>query len=220
MNKGMFGKLLPHLIAVVIFLVVALIYCRPALQGEVLQQGDVIHWKGMAKNSFDYKEKHGHFPLWTNSMFSGMPAYQIAMEADTPVSPGIFYSLFTLGLPKPISFFFLACICFYFLSQVLRVNPYIGIIGAIAYAYATYNVVIVGAGHDTKMQALALMPAFIGSIMLVYDGKYLWGGALTALFSALLIGMNHLQIAYYSFMIAGFMTIGYLVWWIRARQIK
>src|SRR4051812_47987633 len=190
MKQGWIKNLFPHLIAVVIFLVVAVVYCKPVLQGEVLQQHDVTQWKAMAKNSLDYKEKHGHFPLWTNSMFSGMPAYQIAMEADTPVSPGIFYTLFTLGLPKPISFFFLACICFYFLSQVLRVNPYIGIIGAIAYAFATYNVVIVGAGHDTKMQALALMPAFIASLILVYEGKYLWGGALTALFSALLIGMN------------------------------
>jgi hypothetical protein len=174
----------------------------------------------MAKNSFDYKEKHGYLPLWTTSMFSGMPAYQIALEPRIPVSPVSFYNIFTLGLPKPISFFFLACICFYFLTQVLRVNPYIGIIGALAYAYATYNVVIIGAGHDTKMQTIALMPALIGSIILVYEGKYLWGAALTALFSALLIAMNHLQIAYYTFLIAGFMTIGYLFWWIRQRAFR
>ena len=80
MSKVWIQKLLPHFIAVVIFLVVAAIYCKPALQGEVLQQNDIIQWKGMAKNSFDYKEAHGHFPLWTNGMFSGMPAYQIAME--------------------------------------------------------------------------------------------------------------------------------------------
>src|SRR5215212_631218 len=130
------GKIVPHLIAIGVFLIVAIIYCKPALQGKVLQQSDIIHWKGMAENSFKYKEKHGHFPLWTNGMFSGMPAYQIAMEGNNPVSPGIFYHLFTLGLPKPINFFFLACICFYFLTQVLRINPYLGIVGGLAYAYA------------------------------------------------------------------------------------
>ena len=150
MNKGLIQRLLPHLIAVGVFLVVAVIYCRPVLEGQVLSQGDITQWKGMAKDAFDYKEKHGHFPLWINNMFSGMPAYQVAMESDNPVSPGIFYSIMNLGLPKPISFFFLACICFYFLSQVLRVNPYLGIVGGLAYAYATYNIGIIEAGHDTK----------------------------------------------------------------------
>ena len=118
MNKGLFQRLLPHIIAVGIFLIVAVIYCRPVLQGEVLQQEDVEQWQAMAKNSFDYKEKHGHFPLWTNGMFSGMPAYQIALEPDVIASPSYFYGIFTLFLPKPISFFFLACICFYFLAIV------------------------------------------------------------------------------------------------------
>ncbi len=80
MKKGIFNRVLPHLIAIVIFLIVAVIYCKPVLEGKVLQQHDVTQWKAMAKNSFDYKETHGNFPLWTNSMFSGMPAYQIAME--------------------------------------------------------------------------------------------------------------------------------------------
>src|SRR5829696_9101170 len=106
MKKGLFARLLPHLIALVIFLLVALIFCKPALDGKVLQQHDLTQWKAMAKNLFDYKEKHGEFPLWTNGMFSGMPAYQIAMEPNVPASPLWFMKLFTLGLPKPIAFFF------------------------------------------------------------------------------------------------------------------
>ena len=94
MKKGLIFKLLPHFIAVLIFLVVALIYCKPVLQGEVLQQTDVIQWKGMAQNSLEFKKTHGHLPLWTNSMFSGMPAYQIAMEPQVAVSPNIFYGIF------------------------------------------------------------------------------------------------------------------------------
>lgn len=111
MKNGLFKKILPHLVAVVVFLLVALIYCKPALEGKVLQQHDITQWKAMAQNSFQYKETHGKFPLWTNGMFSGMPAYQIAMDPDTPVSLGWFYYLVTLNLPKPINFFFLACIC-------------------------------------------------------------------------------------------------------------
>jgi hypothetical protein len=220
MKKGLVQRLLPHLIAVGIFLVVAVIYCKPVLQGQVLKQEDITQWRAMSKSLFDYKAQHGHFPLWTNSMFSGMPAYQIAMEVDNPVSPGIFYTLFSLGLPKPISFFFLACLCFYFLSQVLRVNPYIGIIGALAYAYATYNPVLVATGHDTKMQSIAFMPALIGSLILLYERKYLWGAALTALFTVLLISMNHMQIVYYALIIAGIMTLGYLVHWIRNKEFR
>ena len=81
---------------------------------------------------------------------------------------GIFYEALTLNLRKPVSFFFLACVCFYFLTRVLKTNPYIGIIGALAYSYATYNPVIIAAGHDTKMQCIALLPALIGSLILIY----------------------------------------------------
>lgn len=220
MNKGTFQKVLPHLIAIVVFLLVAVIYCRPVLQGKVLQQHDVTQWKAMAQNSFEYKDKYGRFPLWTNGMFSGMPAYQIAMESDAVVSPGIFYYILTFGLPKPISFFFLACVCFYFLAMVLRINPYLAIAGGLAYAYATYNPIIIAAGHDTKMQSIALMPALVAAVIMVYEKRYWLGGALTALFTALLIGMNHPQIAYYTFLILLFMTIGYTINWIRKGEIK
>jgi len=220
MNKGMFARILPHLVAVLVFLIVAVIYCKPVLQGKVVQQHDVTQWRAMAQNSFEYKEKHGHFPLWTNGMFSGMPAYQIAMEASHSVSPGWFYYVLTLGLPKPVSFFFLACICFYFLAMVLRVNPYAGMIGALAFAYATYNPIIIAAGHDTKMQSIALMPALIGAVLLLFEGRYLLGGALTALSASLLIGMNHPQIAYYTFLILVFMTIAYIIYWVKTKQFK
>src|SRR5687768_2964328 len=115
MQKGLFRRLLPHLIAVLIFLIVALIFCSPSLSGKVLNQSDVIQWKGMAQESIQFKEQHGHFPLWTNSPFSGMPAYQIALESQNVVSTGFFHNLFMLFLPKPIGYFFLVCLTFYFL---------------------------------------------------------------------------------------------------------
>ena len=220
MNNGTFKKILPHLAAVLIFLVVAVIFCSPVLSGKVVNQSDVIHWKGMAQQSIEFKEKYGHYPLWTNSMFSGMPAYQIAMESGNVISTGFFHNLFMLFLPKPIGYFFLICLCFYFLTQVFKVNPWVGILGALAYGYASYNPIIAAVGHDTKFLAMAYLPALLGSLMLLYEKKYWLGGALTALFSALEIGMNHLQISYYFFIIAAFMTVGYLYHWIKAKEYK
>jgi hypothetical protein len=220
MKNFKWKALLPHVIAVAVFLVVALIYCKPALEGKVLQQSDVTHWKGMAQNSFQYKDIHGTFPLWTNGMFSGMPTYQITNGAANPIAIYNIQKLLMLDLPKPAYFFFLACLMFYFLSQVLKVNPYIGIAGALAYAYATYNPIIITAGHDTKMAAIALMPALIGALILVYDKKYLWGAALTAIFSGLLIEANHMQITYYTLIVAGIMSIGYLVKWMKEKDFK
>ncbi|MDP1844892.1 MAG: YfhO family protein [Sediminibacterium sp.] len=211
MNRINWKALLPHAIAIGLFLVVALIYCKPALEGKVLQQHDVTQWKGMAQNSFQYKEKHGHFPLWTNGMFSGMPAYQITGISNNPISVGYIGNLLSLGLPKPAGVFFLACLCFYFLTQVLKINPYVGIVGALAYAYSTYNPIILAAGHDTKMNAIAYLPSIIASLLLIYDKRYLWGAACTALFTALLLGANHLQITYYSFIIIAMMSIAFAI---------
>jgi hypothetical protein len=100
----------PHVTVILLFVVVAAVYCKPALEGKVLQQSDIIHWKGVAQQSFEYKEKYGHYPLWTNSMFGGMPAYQVAMQRTSAISLDYFQPLLTLGLPKPASFFFLACL--------------------------------------------------------------------------------------------------------------
>jgi hypothetical protein len=214
-SKEFFWRTLPHLIAVCVFVVVAVIYCRPIYNGKVLEQEDVTQWQGMAHNSFEYKETHGHFPLWSNGMFSGMPAYQIAMDTQSVSIPNLFYGLLTLGLKKPANFFFLACICFYFLTLVLRINPYIGIMGALAYAYATYNAVIVAVGHDTKMQTIALMPGVIGSLILICEEKYWLGIVLTTLCTALMVSFNHIQIIYYTMIIAGGLLLGYGIPWIR-----
>src|SRR4051812_3195145 len=137
MKNFSWKKILPHVLAVIVFLIVAMVYCKPALKGEVLQQTDVIHWRGMAQDAYTYKETHGTFPLWNTHLFSGMPAYQIAMQY---VQPLIYVnSLLTLGLPKPISFFFLACICFYILCMAYGTNYLVAILGSLAFAYSTYD---------------------------------------------------------------------------------
>ena len=220
MKKGLFQRILPHLIAVIVFLIAALIFCSPALSGKVITQSDVVHWKGMAQNLIEYKEQFGNYPLWTTSMFSGMPAFSIAIETQNLIQAGYFHYLFTLFLPKPFGFFFLACVSFYFLCQVFRVNPWISILAAIAYGYAAYSPIIVAVGHDTKMMAMGYVPALVGALVLLYERKYWVGGALTVLFTALLIGMNHLQISYYFLIIAAFMTVAYVYRWIKEKQFR
>ncbi len=220
MKKFQWKSLLPHAIAVTIFVVVSVIYCKPALEGKVLMQTDVLHWKGMAQDLVQYKEKTGHFPLWNNNLFGGMPAFQIAMESSNPASVGFLHTIFMLGLPKPIGFFFLLCISFYFLSQVVGSNYWLGIMGGIAYAYATYSPVVIIAGHETKLLAMGYLPAVMGALWLIYQRKYLWGLALTALFSGLLIGMNHLQVTYYFLFLAGFMSIAFAIQWIKEKDLK
>jgi len=214
MTKEFWRSLLPHALAVCIFLLAAFAYCKPAFDHQVLVQEDITQWKAMAQSSFVYKARHGGFPLWTESMFCGMPAYLIAMEAHSFAPHGYVYNILTLHLPIPANFFFLACICLYFLTRALRVNPYIGIITSLAYAYATYNPVIISAGHETKMQSIAMLPAFIGGLILIYDKRYGWGAAMTALGTALLVSANHMQIFYYGLIIAAGMTLGYTIRWI------
>jgi len=220
MKKGLFKKLLPHLVAIFIFLVIALIYCRPVLEGKVINQHDVTHWKGAIQNSAEYAKTHnGNYPLWSNGLFSGMPAFQIGGTGKNYVG-SYFHEILTLHLPVPVQFFFLACICFYFLSVVVRVNPYVGILGALAFAYATYDPVIISVGHDTKMWSIAYMPGVLGSILLIYEKRYWVGAALTALFTSAIIAMNHLQISYYIFLTIGIMTVFYLVRWIKNKEWK
>ena len=209
MKKFNFKRALPHLIAIAIFLIVAVIYCKPALQGKVVSQHDIQGWRGMSQQSVEFNDKYGYYPLWTNSMFSGMPAYQIFLDARTHVLVGYIGNVIALGLPKPVSFFFLACICFYFLCVVAGASPWVSIMGGLAYAYSTFDPIIIAVGHNTQMESIGYMPAVLAGLLLLYQRKYLWGFALTALFSALLIGQNHLQMVYYTLIITIIISIAF-----------
>ena len=218
MLKSIFKSALPHIIAVAIFAIVAIIYCKPALEGKVLQQSDITQWKGMAQDAFAFKEKNGNFPLWSNSMFGGMPAYQTTGVGGFQYSVGWIDQLLTLRLAEPISLFFLASLCFYFLAQVLGFNTIISIIGALGYSYATYNPIIVTVGHITKMHSIAYLPLFIASLLVLFNKKYLLGGTLTSIATVLLIQGNHIQIDYYGVIIAIIMSVYFLITWIKNKE--
>ncbi|HRI19298.1 MAG TPA: YfhO family protein [Panacibacter sp.] len=220
MKKISWKNILPHLIAVGIFLIITLLYCRPALEGKVLQQSDMLHWKGAAQSSFEYKETHGDYPLWVNSLFGGMPGYTIAMAGYNPIAIGYLHYVCTLFLPAPFSYFFLLCISFYFLTQVFKVDYRIGILGALAYAYASFIPIIVSVGHVTQVLALGYVPAALGAYFLVFQKKYWAGAALGAVFTTLLIGMNHPQITYYFLIVGFFATAAYTIRWIKDKEYK
>lgn len=213
-----YKKLMPHVIALVVFLAASAFFGRPALQGNVLSQHDVLGWKGMAQNTFEYKEKNGHFPLWNTNLFAGMPNYQVTMDSKS-VLPDL-NKIFTLGLPKPISFFFLACISFYILGIVLRVNPYISIVSSLAFAFSTYNPIIIGAGHETKMYAITYMPVLLAGIVLIFQKQYLKGLCIASVAAVMEVGVNHPQITYYFLLIAVAVSIAYAVDWIRKKEWK
>ena len=219
MKNFNFKKILPHLIAIVIFLIVAVIYCKPALEGKVVTQHDVQGWRGMSQQSVEFKEKYGYYPLWTNSMFSGMPAYQIALDARNKISVGYIEPVITLGLPIPISFFFLASICFYFLCVVAGANPWVSILGGLAYAYSTFDPIIIAVGHNTQMASIGYAPAVLAGLLLLFQKKYWAGFAITSLFSFLLIGQNHVQIVYYTLLIAVILSIAFFIKSYKEKQL-
>jgi hypothetical protein len=214
-----FKALLPHLIAIGIFLLVSVIFCRPALEsGVILQQSDVTAVESMKRQSEEYKEKTGTYPLWITSMFSGMPAYNIIF--DGPHTPIVYINkLFQLWLPKPLNFFFLSCVCFYIFCLCLRIRPWIAILGSIAFAYSTYNPILVVAGHDTKLLALAYAPALLGSIILLFNRQYWTGFVLTTLFANLHLLQNHQQISYYLLIVIALLSISYLIYWIINKEL-
>jgi hypothetical protein len=217
MNR-IIANALPHLIAIVVFIVVTLAYFNPVLSGKVLQQSDIMQWKGMSKETRDYREKTGSEALWTNSQFSGMPAYQIDMQTKGDflnVARGTLMDI----LPRPAGIILCTMLGFYLLLIIMGANPFIAAGGALSYTFATYNFLILDAGHVTKMMAIATIAPVVAGVWLLYKGKYWTGAALTGLFLAWNIASNHFQITYYLFICLALFVIAKLVDALRHAQI-
>lgn len=211
MNKNLWKDLQPHVIAIGIFLIVSVIYCLPALQGMVIQQHDMEGWRGMAQQSFEYKEKYGHFPLWTNSVFGGMPTFQIINESRHEIHLGWLHHVITLFLPSPASLFFLACVGMYILSLSLKIRSWIGVLISLAYSFSTYSIILVVVGHTTKFSSMGYAPALIAGIILLMQRRYMLGFIVTLIFNTLLFFQNHVQIAYYTYLIIGCLAVAFLI---------
>ncbi|MDD4921479.1 MAG: YfhO family protein [Bacteroidales bacterium] len=210
MFKGLDFKkdLLPYLVAVVVFFAISVIYCSPVLEGKQLFQLDGRKGAGMGQDIKKFKEETGEKSLWSGSMFGGMPAYQISPSYKAfPFSK--LRSVFQGELPDPASHLFLYMFGFFILMCAFGVNPWIGIIGAIAFAFSSYFIIIITAGHIWKVWALGLIPPTFAGVIWAYKGKYLKGAAVFGLFFALQLLANHIQMTYYFFVFAG---IPYLVY--------
>jgi hypothetical protein len=187
-----------HLAIIGIFIALCFVYFSPALQGKALYQSDVLMAQGMQKEIMDFKAKDGKGPLWTNSMFGGMPAFQIWVQYPNNVATYVI-SFFKIVFPNPIDTVLLYLLGAYLLFCVLRMNPWLAAAGAIAFAFSSYNFQIIDAGHSNKAMAIAFFPPILAGIILTFRRQYLLGAVLTALFLAIEIRTNHIQMTYYLF---------------------
>ncbi len=200
MQQSFMKKYGPHLLALGIFIVVAVIFCYPALQGKVLNQHDYISWKSMTKEASDYYEKTGDVPKWSNSMFGGMPTYTTYLPGKSNFVFGLQVGINAI-FSKPINFFLLSMIGFYLLMLALEVTPWIAIIAAIAASFASYNPIIIGAGHETKMFSIAYIPMVLAGIIWTYKGKRALGILVYTIAIALLFSNSHYQMIYYTLIV-------------------
>jgi hypothetical protein len=218
MKNISFKQVLPYLSAVAIFVVITLAYFSPLLEGKKLKQSDITQWKGMSKEISDFRESTGEEALWTNSMFGGMPAYQISVVYKGNV---LRYAdkLMQLYLPQPAGMLFLYMIGFFILLLVLKVDKWLAIAGAVAFAFSSYLFIIFEAGHNSKAHAIGYMAPVLAGIILTYRGRYLAGGIMAAIFLSLELLTNHLQITYYLMMIAGIFVVTELIGSIREKKL-
>jgi hypothetical protein len=212
-----FKKFIPQIAAVVIFAVITLIYFKPMLSGKELKQGDIDRHKGMSKEIVDYRTTKKAEPLWTNSMFGGMPAYLISTLYPNNFI-GKLDNAFKLFIPLPAGYVFLYFLGFFILLLCLDVDPWLSIIGAVAYGLSSYFLIILEAGHNSKANAIGYLPALLGGFILLFKGKHWLGFALITLFTCMEINCNHFQITYYGYILIAVVSIGYLFQLIKAKK--
>ncbi|MGC8824283.1 MAG: YfhO family protein [Bacteroidales bacterium] len=204
-----------------IFLLLSMLYFYPEFSGKQLRQSDMTNARGMSNELVQWEKNHPNDePMWTNSMFGGMPAYLIKLGKTYNIFRYI-RQIITLGLPAgSVAILFLMMVGFYFLMQVLGVNRWLSAAGAIGYAFASYNIIIIAVGHITKAYSIAFMPAVIAGILLLYQRKYLYGGWVILLTTGLLISQSHPQIVYYTFLVILIFFIVYFFNAIREKELK
>ncbi|WP_188374452.1 YfhO family protein [Winogradskyella haliclonae] len=204
-----FKRLLPHVLILIGFVVLSLAYFSPVLQGKKIFQSDIMHYKGMAQQHIDYAEKEGEYTYWTNSAFGGMPTYQLG--AKYPHNYIKKLDLTIRFLPRPADYLFLYFIGFYILLLSLKIDFKLAALGALAFGFSTYMIIILGVGHNSKAHAIAYMPLVLSGIILTFRKKYIWGFLLTIVALGLEIVANHYQMTYYLLLLVLVLGFTYLV---------
>ena len=205
-----FKRILPDIIAIVVFAVISFAYFCPAVtEGRILSQHDSVAGIGAGQEGKEYLERTSERTRWTNSIFGGMPTYQMAPSYDsTDWLKGI-ENLYHLYLPTYVWYVFVMLLGFYILLRAFNFKVWMAGLGAIVWAFSSYFFIIIAAGHIWKFITLAYIPPTLAGMVLCYRGKYLWGGLVTALFVALQISSNHVQMSYYFLFVMLFMAIAY-----------
>ncbi len=210
---------LPDVVAVVVFALLAFAYFFPAdIEGRVLNQGDISAGIGAAHEQQEYFEKTGERTRWTNALFSGMPTYQLAPSYSSTDKLSFAERAYHLWLPDNVWYLFVYLLGFYILLRAFDFRQHLAVLGSILWAFSTYFLIIIAAGHIWKVMALAYLPPMIGGVVLAYRGKYLLGMVVTAFFAALEAHANHVQMTYYYLLPILLMVIAFAVEAVRERR--
>lgn len=212
------NKIYPHALAILGFVLVSLIYFYPVLQGKKIFQSDIAQYTGMAKEQNDFRAAEHAEPYWTNSAFGGMPTYQLGANYPNDFIGKLDDML--RFLPRPADYLFLYCLGFYILLCSLRINLLKAFIGALAFGFSTYLIVILGVGHNAKAHAIAYMPMVIAGVILVFRQRYILGGLLTMVAAALEINANHFQMTYYLLLLLLVLSAYFIGGFIKDKNFK
>jgi len=213
-------KCLPDVLAVLLFAILAFAYFFPAdIEGRILYRHDASAGRGAGQEGIEYLQKTGERSRWTNALFGGMPTYQMSPSYHSTDNLSQVINAYHLWLPENVWYVFAYLLGFYILLRAFDFRQHLAALGSIIWAFSTYFLIIIAAGHIWKVWALAYLPPMIAGIVLTYRGKYLWGFVVTAIFTAFEINANHVQMTYYYMFIVFFMVIAWLVEAIREKQL-
>ena len=210
---------LPDILAVVLFAVISFAYFFPAdIEGRILYRHDSSAGRGAGQEATEYQQRTGERTRWTNALFSGMPNYQLAPSYNSTSTLQKVEKAYHLWLPENVWFVFAYLLGFYILLRAFDFRQYLAALGAVVWAFSSYFFIIIAAGHLWKVMALAYLPPMIGGVVLAYRGKYLWGLIVTALFGALEILANHVQMTYYYLIVILLMVLAFVIDGLRQKQ--
>jgi len=214
-------KCLPDAIVVALFAVISFAYFLvPVSQGKILFRHDSQAGVGMGQELTEYEQRTGEVTRWTNSLFSGMPTYQISPAYSSTDGLSAVMAAYHLWLPDYVWFLFAYLLGFYILLRAFNFRQSLAALGSILWAFSSYFLIIIAAGHLWKVMALAYLPPMIAGVVLAYRGKYLWGFIVTVVFTAFEVKANHVQMTYYYLFIVLFMVVAYLVQAIREKRFQ
>ena len=225
MDKKLFGiisvsTIVHAIIAIITFAAISWAFFYPNdVNGDQLQQHDVMQGIANGQEGMEYYHQTGEISRWTDALFGGMPTFQIRPTYSSSPMLSWVSSIYTLGFPEPVSWIFIMMLGFFILLLAFKVRWYLAIMGAIAYAFSSYFIILIGAGHIWKLLTLAYVPPTIAGIVLCYRGKYLSGAALAALFGALQLMSNHVQMTYYFGFVIVALIIAYLCQAIKDKKV-